>query len=182
MGHSTGGGEAARYVARHGNGRVAKLVLIGAVPPMMVKTPANAAACPSRYSTVSGSDSSPTVRSSTTPSRVALLRLQPVGREGIRGRDRELVAAGHDGRREGPLRRHQGVFGDGLHRGPARIDVPTLVMHGDDDQIVPIADSALLSVKLLKNGSLKVYEKFPLGMCTTHHDEINADLLAFFKA
>jgi non-heme chloroperoxidase len=62
------------------------------------------------------------------------------------------------------------------------IDVPTLVMHGDDDQIVPIADSALLSVKLLKNGTLKVYEKFPHGMCTTHADEINADLLAFIKS
>ena len=62
-----------------------------------------------------------------------------------------------------------------------RIDVPTLVMHGDDDQIVPIADSALLSVKLLKNGTLKVYEKFPHGMCTTHADVINADLLAFIK-
>ena len=97
------------------------------------------------------------------------------------GRDRQLVAAGHDGRRQGALRLHQGVLGDRLHRRPEEIDVPTLVMHGEDDQIVPIADSAPLSVKLLKNGTLKTYPGFPHGMPTTNAAEINADILAFIR-
>ena len=186
IGHSTGGGEAMHYVARHGQrqGRVAKLVLIGAVPPIMVKTPANPGGLPievfdglrqqlaaNRAQFYLEFASGPFYGFNRPGAQVSQAVIQNWWRQGMARR------------RQGALRRHQGVLGDRLHRGPARsIDVPTLVMHGDDDQIVPIADSALLSAKLLKNGTLKVYEKLPHGMCTTHADVINPDLLAFIKS
>ena len=119
VGHSTGGGEVARYVARHGKGRVAKAVLIGAVPPIMVKSDKNPGGLP--IEVFDG------FRAALAANRAQfyldvpsgpVLRLQPSGREGLRGRDRQLVAPGHDGRRQGALRLHQGVLGDRLHRGP----------------------------------------------------------------
>ena len=116
IGHSTGGGEATRYVARHGKGRVAKLVLIGAVPPIMVKTPANPGGLPIEvfdgFRAATRRQPRPVLpRFRERP----LLQLQPTGREGVPGRDPKLVASGHDGRREGTLRRHQGLLGNGLH-------------------------------------------------------------------
>ena len=183
VGHSTGGGEALHYVARHGKGRVAKLVLIGAVPPIMLKTDQNPGGLPIEVfdglrAALAANRAQFLPRS---PDR-SLLRLQPAGSGGVAGRHPQLVAPGHDGRRQGPLRRHQGCFSETDFTDDLKsVEVPTLVMHGDDDQIVPIADSALLSAKLLKHGTLKVYEKLPHGMCTTHPDVINADLLAFIK-
>ena len=119
VGHSTGGGEVARYVARHGSGRVAKAVLIGAVPPLMVKTAANPGGVPHRgVRRLPRGSWRPTARSSTWTSPRPVLRLQPARREGLAGRHPKLVAAGNDGRRQGPLRLHQGVLGDRLHRGP----------------------------------------------------------------
>mgnify|MGYP001024518176 FL=1 len=182
VGHSTGGGEAARYVARHGKGRVAKLVLIGAVPPLMLKTEANPGGLPievfddlrrrlaaSRsqfYLDLAGGPFYGYNRPGAEPSQGVI---QNWWRQGMMGG----AKAHYDGIRAFS----ETDFTEDLKA----IDVPTLVMHGDDDQIVPIAASALLAAKLLKRGALKVYEKFPHGMCTTHADVINADVLAFIK-
>ena len=184
IGHSTGGGEATHYVARHGQsqGRVAKLVLIGAVPPIMLKTPAN----PGGLS-IEVFDG---LRSALAANR-AQFYLDFAGgpfygfnRPGaqvsqgvIQNWWRQAMAGGANAHYLSIKAFSETDFNDDL----MTIEVPTLVMHGDDDQIVPIADSALLSAKLLKNGTLKVYEKFPHGMCTTNADVINPDLLAFIR-
>jgi non-heme chloroperoxidase len=182
IGHSTGGGEATRYVARHGKGRVAKVVLIGAVPPIMVKTPANPGGLPievfddmrkqlaaNRSQNYLDIASGPFYSYNRPGAKVSQGVIQNWWRQGMMG----SAKAHYDGIKAFS----QTDFTEDLQV----IDVPTLVMHGDDDQIVPIADSAPLSVKLLKKGTLKVYEKFPHGMCTTHADVVNADLLAFIK-
>ncbi|RWC61962.1 alpha/beta hydrolase [Mesorhizobium sp.] len=184
VGHSTGGGEVARYVAKYGSGgRVAKAVLIGAVPPIMLKTPANPGGLP-----IEVFDS---FRSGVAANRAQLYRDVPAGPFYGFNRPGAAVSEGvidnwwRQGMMGGTKAHYDCIkafsetdFTDDLKA----IDVPVLVMHGDDDQIVPIADSALLSVKLLKKGELKVYKGFPHGMATTHADVINADLLAFFKA
>jgi non-heme chloroperoxidase len=183
VGHSTGGGEATRYAARHGKGRIAKLVLIGAVPPIMVKTPANPGGLPIEvfddfrrqlaanraqfYLDVASGPFYGYNRTGTTVSRGVI---ENWWRQGMMG----SAKAHYDGIKAFS----ETDFTEDLKR----IGVPTLVMHGDDDQIVPIADSALLSVKFLRNSVLKVYEGFPHGMSTTHADAVNADLLAFIKA
>ena len=181
IGHSTGGGEATRYVARHGQpqDRVAKLVLIGAVPPIMVKTPANPGGLPIevfdglRHQLAANRAQFYT--EFTMPfysfNRPGAQVSQPVIQNWIR----QAMAGGAKAQYDGIQAFSETDLTDDLKI----IDVPTLVMHGDDDQIVPIADSSLLSVKLLKKGTLKVYEKFPHGMCTTHAGVINPDLLAF---
>ena len=182
IGHSTGGGEATRYVARHGKGRVAKLVLIGAVPPIMVKTPANPGGLPievfddmrkqlaaNRAQNYLDIASGPFYSYNRPGAKVSQGVIRNWWRQGMMG--------GAKAHYDGIKAFSETDFTEDLKV----IDVPTLVMHGDDDQIVPIADSALLSVKLLKNGTLKVYKGFPHGMCTTHADVINADLLAFIK-
>ena len=182
IGHSTGGGEATHYVARHGKGRVAKLVLISAVPPIMVKTPANPGACLSRSSMACGNSLRPTARSSTGISRAApsTATNRPgakVSQGVIENWWRQSMMGGAKAHYDSIKALSETDFTEDLKS----IDVPTLVMHGDDDQIVPIAGSAPLSAKLLKKGTLKVYEKFPHGMCTTHADVVNPDLLAFIK-
>jgi non-heme chloroperoxidase len=182
IGHSTGGGEATRYVARHGKDRVAKLVLIGAVPPIMVKTPANPGGL-----TLEVFDG---LRQQLAANRAQFYLEFASGpfygynRPGAKASQAVVENWWRQGMMGGAKAQHDGIkafsetdFTEDLKV----IEVPTLVMHGDDDQIVPIADSALLSVKLLRNGRLKVYEKFPHGMCTTHAAVINADLLAFIK-
>jgi non-heme chloroperoxidase len=184
IGHSTGGGEATRYVARYGQpqGRVAKLVLIGAVPPLMLQTPSNPGGLPleafdglrkqlagNRSQFYIDFPSGPFYgynRAGATPSQAII---QNWWRQGMMG-----SAQAHY---KGIKAFSETDFTEDLKI----IDVPTLVMHGDDDQIVPIADSAVLSAKLVKNGILKVYPKFPHGMCTTHAEVINPDLLAFIK-
>ncbi|QND62991.1 alpha/beta hydrolase [Mesorhizobium loti] len=184
VGHSTGGGEVARYVARYGaGGRVAKAVLIGAVPPIMLKTAANPGGLP--IEVFDG------FRSGVAANRAQLYRDVPAGPFYGFNRPGAAVSEGvidnwwRQGMMGGTKAHYDCIkafsetdFTEDLKA----IDVPVLVMHGDDDQIVPIADSALLSVKLLKKGELKVYKGFPHGMATTHADVINADLLAFFKA
>ena len=184
VGHSPGGGEATHYVARHGQrqGRVAKLVLIGAVPPIMVKTPANPGGLPievfdgfrkqlaaNRAQFYLEIASGPFYSFNRPGAKVSQAVIQNWWRQGIAG--------GAKAHYDGIKAFSETDFTEDL----TMIDVSTLVMHGDDDQIVPIADSALLSSKLLKNGTLKVYQKFPHGMCTTHAEVINADLLAFAK-
>ena len=183
VGHSTGGGEVTRYVARHGKGRVAKAVLIGAVPPIMVKTPANpggldigvfdglrAALAANRAQFYLDLPSGPFYGYNREGAKVSQGVIQNWWRQGMIG-----SAKAHY---EGIKAFSETDFNDDLKA----IEVPTLVMHGDDDQIVPIADSGLLSVKLVRDGTLKVYPGYPHGMCTTHADTINADLLAFMKA
>lgn len=183
IGHSTGGGEAARYVAHHGQGRVAKLVLIGAVPPLMLKTTANpgglaievfdglrAVLAANRAQFYFDFASGPFYgynRPGATPSPAIIWNWW---RQGMMG--------GAKAQYDGIKAFSETDFTEDLKS----IAVPTLVMHGDDDQIVPIADSALLSAKLLKNGTLKIYEKLPHGMCATHADLVNTDLLAFIKS
>jgi non-heme chloroperoxidase len=184
VGHSTGGGEVARYVARYGaGGRVAKAVLIGAVPPFMLKTPANPGGLPI--------DVFDGLRSALAANRAQFFRDLPAGPFYGFNRPDAKVSQGvidnwwRQGMAGGAKAHYDCIkafsetdFTEDLKK----IDVPVLVMHGDDDQIVPIAISAQLSVKLLKKGTLKVYPGFPHGMATTHADVINNDLLAFFKA
>ena len=184
VGHSTGGGEVARYVAQYGSGgRVAKAVLIGAVPPIMLRTPANPGGLP--IEVFDG------FRSGVAANRAQLYRDVPAGPFYGFNRPGAAVSEGvidnwwRQGMMGGTKAHYDCIkafsetdFTEDLKT----IDVPVLVMHGDDDQIVPIADSALLTIKLLKKGELKIYKGFPHGMATTHADVINADLLAFFKA
>jgi non-heme chloroperoxidase len=182
VGHSTGGGEATRYVARHGKGRVAKLVLIGAVPPIMVKTPTNPAglhieAFDSLRQQLAGNRAQFYLNLASGPFYGFNRAGAKVSQGVIDNWWRQGMMGGAKAHYDGIKAFSETDFTDDLKI----IGVPTLVMHGDDDQIVPIAASAPLSAKLLKNGALKVYEKFPHGMCTTHADVINADLLAFIK-
>src|SRR5262249_36014768 len=177
VGHSTGGGEATRYVARHGKGRRAKPVLIRPRPPIQVKTPDNPGGLPlevfdglrqqlaaNRAQFYLDFASGPFYGFNRAGAKASQGVIQNWWRQGMMG-----SAKAHY---EGIKAFSETDFTEDLKA----IDVPTLVMHGDDDQIVPIADSAPLSAKLLKKGSLKIYEKFPHGMCTTHADVINADL------
>jgi non-heme chloroperoxidase len=182
IGHSTGGGEATHYVARHGQGRVAKLVLIGAVPPLMVQTPANPGGLP--IAVFDGFRQQLAANRAQFYLEIASGPFYSYNRPGAQISQGVIQNWWRQGMMGGAKAHYDGIkafsetdFTEDL----TIIDVPTLVMHGDDDQIVPIADSALLSVKLLKTGTLKVYEKFPHGMCTTQADVINADLLAFIQ-
>jgi non-heme chloroperoxidase len=183
IGHSTGGGELTRYVARHGKGRVAKAVLIGAVPPVMVKSARNPGGTP-----IEAFDG---YRAALAANRAQLYR--------------DIASGPFYGFNRPGAKVSQGVIDNWWRQGMAgaanahyecikafsetdftedlqSIDVPVLVMHGDDDQIVPIADSALLSIKQLKKGTLKVYPGLPHGMCTTHADIVNPELLAFIRS
>lgn len=183
VGHSTGGGEAARYVARHGDGRVAKLVLIGAVPPLMLKTPANPGGLP--LEVFDGFRQQLAANRAQFYLDVASGPFYGFNRPGAESSQGVIQNWWRQGMQGGAKAHYEGIkafsetdFTDDLKA----IDVPTLVMHGDDDQIVPIDDSARLSVKLLKRGELKVYPGFGHGMCTINAEAINADLLAFVRS
>jgi non-heme chloroperoxidase len=181
IGHSTGGGEVARYVARHGRDRVAKAVLIGAVPPIMVKTDRNPGGLP--LEVFDG------FRAQLAANRAQFYREVPIPFYGY-NRPGAKVSEGivdnwwRQGMMGGAQPQYDCIkafsetdFTEDLKQ----IEHPTLVMHGDDDQIVPFADSAPLSAKLLRNGTLKVYPGLPHGMATTHPEQINADVLAFIR-
>jgi non-heme chloroperoxidase len=185
IGHSTGGGEVARYVARHGEpqGRVAKAVLVSAVPPLMLKTAANPGGTPlevfdgfrkaladNRSQFYLDVASGPFYGFNRPNAKVSTGVIQNWWRQGMVG----SAKAHYDGIK---------AFSETDQTDDLKaITVPTLVLHGDDDQVVPIDDAGRLSVKLLKNGTLKVYPGFPHGMLTTHADTINPDLLAFVKS
>src|SRR5262250_1963644 len=182
IGHSTGGGQATRYVARHGKGRVAKLVLIGAVPPLMLKTAANPGGLP--LDVFDGFRAQLAANRAQFYLDIASGPFYGYNRPGakvsqgvIQNWWRQAMMGGAKAQYDCIKAFSETDFTEDL-RG---IDVPTLVMHGDDDQIVPIADSAPLSAKLLKKSTLKVYKGFPHGMCTTHADTVNPDLLAFVE-
>jgi non-heme chloroperoxidase len=182
VGHSTGGGEVARYIGRHGTKRVGKAVLIGAVPPIMLKTPANPGGLPI--------DVFNQIRSSVVADRSQFWKDLSLPFYGYNRPDAKIS----EGVRESFWL--QGMMAGfpasyfcikafsetDLTEDLKKFDVPTLVLHGDDDQIVPIADSALLSSKIIKNATLKVYPGAPHGMCTTLKDKVNADLLAFIQS
>jgi non-heme chloroperoxidase len=181
VGHSTGGGEVARYIGRHGTARVSKAVLIGAIPPLMLKTAANPGGLP-----IEVFDQ---IRASVIADRSQFwkdlsLPFYSYNRPGAKVsqgvRDSfwlQSMMAGF------PASYFciKAFSETDLTEDLKKFDVPTLVLHGDDDQIVPIADSALLSSKIIKNAKLKVYEGAPHGLCTTHKDRVNEELLAFFE-
>ncbi|NGO54287.1 alpha/beta fold hydrolase [Allomesorhizobium camelthorni] len=182
IGHSTGGGEVARYLGRHGTSRVAKAVLIGAVPPIMVKSDKNPGGLPLEI--FDG------FRAALVANRAQFYVDVPAGPFYGFNRDGAKVSQGvidnwwRQGMMGGTKAHYDCIkafsetdFTEDLKK----IDIPVLVMHGDDDQIVPIADSALLAAKLLKHGTLKVYKGLPHGMCTTHPEIVNPDLLAFVR-
>jgi non-heme chloroperoxidase len=182
VGHSTGGGEVTRYVARHGKGRVAKAVLVSAVPPLMLKTAANPGGLP--IDVFDGLRSALAANRSQFYLDVASGPFYGFNRPGakvIQGAIdnwwRQGMIGAANAHYEGIKAFSETDFTEDLKQ----IDVPTLVAHGDDDQIVPYADAGLLSVKLLKNGTLKIYPGFPHGMLTTHADVLNPALLAFIK-
>ena len=183
VGHSTGGGEVVHYAARAEPGRVARAAIIGAVPPVMVQSEKNPGGTP-----IEAFDG---LRAALAANRAQFYRDLPTGPFYGFNRDGAVVSEGvidnwwRQGMMGGAKAHYDCIkafsetdFTDDL----TALDIPVLVMHGDDDQIVPIADSALLSVKLLKHGTLKVYPGYPHGMCTTHADVINPDLLAFFRS
>lgn len=182
IGHSTGGGEVARYIGRHGTKRVAKAILIGAVPPLMLKTAAN-------------------------PGGLSLAQFDQIRRGVLADRSQffkdlsePFYGANRSGAKvsqglrdtfwlQGMQAGFKGVFDcvkafseTDFTEDLKKIDVPTLIIHGDDDQIVPIGNSAMLSSKLINNAHLKIYKGAPHGLCSTHKDQANADLLAFVKA
>jgi non-heme chloroperoxidase len=182
IGHSTGGGEVARYVARHGKGRVAKAVLISSVPPIMVKSAKNPGGTPievfddfrkalagNRAQFYIDVASGPFYGFNRPGAAISQGVIQNWWRQGMIG-----SAKAHY---EGIKAFSETDQTDDLKT----IEVPTLVLHGEDDQVVPIDDASRLTIKLLKHGRLKTYPGYPHGMCTTHADVINADLLAFIK-
>ncbi|MGO4123081.1 alpha/beta fold hydrolase [Inquilinus sp. YAF38] len=182
IGHSTGGGEVARYVARYGRGRVAKAVLVSAVPPVMLKSEKNPGGLP--LEVFDG------FRAALAANRAQFYRDVPEGPFYGFNRPGAKVSQGVIGNwwRQGMIGGAKAQYDcikafseTDFTEDLKAIDVPVLVLHGDDDQIVPFADSAPLSVKLLKQGTLKVYKGFPHGMLTTHADVLNPDLLAFIK-
>ena len=182
VGHSTGGGEVVRYLARHGEGRASKAALISAVPPLMVKTDANPLGLPKAVFD--------DLQAQLAASRATFYRALPEGpfygfnrpgaksSEGIIGNWwRQGMIGGAKAHYDGIVAFSQTDFTEDLKK----ITLPVLVMHSEDDQIVPYVASGPLTAKLLKNGTLKTYKDFPHGMPTTQADVINADLLAFLK-
>jgi non-heme chloroperoxidase len=182
VGHSTGGGEVVHYIARHGESRVAKAAIISAVPPIMVKTPSNPGGLPK--------DVFDGLQAQTATNRAQFFRDLPVGpfygfnRPGVAAQEgiienwwRQGMMGSAKAHYDGIVAFSQTDFTDDLKK----ISVPVLVMHSEDDQIVPYADAGPLSAKLLKNGTLKTYKDYPHGMITTQADVINADLLAFIN-
>jgi non-heme chloroperoxidase len=181
VGHSTGGGEVARYIGRHGTSRVAKAVLISAIPPLMLKTPANPGGLPLKvFDDIRAGvlkDRSQFFKDLSAPFFGANRAGSTVS-QGTRDMFWLLsMQAGLNGTYDCIK-----VFSEtDLTEDLKKIDVPTLIVHGDDDQIVPIADSALLSAKIVKHATLKIYEGGPHGIPITQKDRLNADLLAFCR-
>ena len=184
VGHSTGGGEVARYVARYGQpqGRVAKAVLVSAVPPLMVKTDSNPGGTP--IEVFDGFRKALAANRSQFFLDVASGPFYGFNRPGANASQAIIENWWRQGVMGGANAHYQGIkaFSETDQTEDLKaITVPTLVMQGDDDQVVPYKDAALLQAKLLKNGTLKVYPGYPHGMCTTNVDVINADLLAFIR-
>jgi len=183
IGHSTGGGVVARYVARHGRGRVAKAVLMSAITPIMLRTPTNPGGLP--IEVFDG------LRASLAANRAQFFRDLPAGpfygfnRPGAKPLEGVIENWWRQGMMGGAKAHYDGIkaFSETDQTEDLKsIDVPTLIMHGDDDQIVPYKDAALRAIEFLKRGTLKIYSGFPHGMLTTNADVINRDLLAFIQS
>ncbi|MBC7842958.1 MAG: alpha/beta hydrolase, partial [Gemmatimonadaceae bacterium] len=182
IGHSTGGGEVARYIGRHGTQRVAKAVLISAVPPLMLKTDANPGGLPiEAFDAIRAgvlADRSQFFKDLTTPFYGANRSGANVS-QGVRDAFwMQGMQAGHKSALDCIKAFSETDFTDDLRQ----CDVPTLILHGDDDQIVPIGASAIQSHRLVQGSTLKVYPGFSHGMCTINKDQINTDLLAFLAS
>jgi non-heme chloroperoxidase len=182
VGHSTGGGEVARYIGRHGTTRVAKAVLIGAIPPLMLKTAANPGGTP-----IEAFDQ---IRAAVLADRTQFFKdislpFYGYNRPGANVSPGVRDAFWLQGMMAGLPAAYfciKAFSETDLTEDLKQFDVPTLILHGDDDQIVPIGASALLSAKIVKHATLKVYPGAPHGLASTHKDQLNADLLAFLKA
>jgi non-heme chloroperoxidase len=182
VGHSTGGGEVVRYIGRHGTSRVAKAVLIGAVPPVMVKGPNNPAGAPI--------DAFNQIRANVLADRSQFfmdltMPFYGYNRAGAKVSEGVRQSFWLQGMMAGMPASYFCVkaFSEtDMTEDLKKVDVPMLILHGDDDQIVPIAASALLSAKLVPHAELKIFPGAPHGMCTTEKDKVNADLLAFARA
>jgi non-heme chloroperoxidase len=182
VGHSTGGGEVARYIGRHGTKRVAKAVLIGAIPPLMLKTPSNPGGTP-----IEAFDQ---LRAAVVADRSQFWKDVSLPFYGYNRPGAKIS----EGVREsfwlqGMMCGFPGSYfcikafsETDLTEDLKKIDVPTLIIHGDDDQIVPIGASAMLSSKIVKNATLKIYKSAPHGLCTTLKDQVNEELLGFIEA
>lgn len=181
VGHSTGGGEVTRYVGRHGTERVARVVLIGAVPPLMLKTEANPGGLPIQvFDDIRAgvlADRSQFFKDLTTPFYGANRPGSKVS-QGLRD---SFWLQGMQGGIKGLYDCIRAFSETDLTSDLEAIDVPTLILHGDDDQIVPIGASAMRSSEIVRGATLKVYEGADHGMCSTHKDTINADLLTFLE-
>jgi non-heme chloroperoxidase len=181
VGHSTGGGEVTRYIGRHGTKRVAKAALIGAVPPLMLKTDDNPVGTP-----IKAFDD---LRAAVVKDRSQLWKdlsmpFYGYNRPGAKASDGVRESFWLQGMMAGFPAAYfciKAFSETNLTKDLKKFDVPTLILHGDDDQIVPIQASALLSSKIVKGAQLKIYKGAPHGMCTTHKDQVNADLLAFIE-
>ena len=182
VGHSTGGGEVARYIGRHGTSRLAKAVLLGAVPPQMLQTEYNPGGLP--MSVFDG------LRSATFNNRsqffqdlaVSFYGFNRAGAKVSQGTMDSFWLQGMQGGIKSLLDCIKQFSETNFTEDLKKFDIPTLIAHGDDDQIVPIGDAALLSSKLVKDSTLKIYSGAPHGLATTHQDEFNSDLLAFIQA
>ena len=181
VGHSTGGGEVTRYIGRHGSSRVSKAVLIGAITPVMVKSETNPGGLPM---TVFDE-----IRANVLADRSKFWKDLSIPFYGFNRPGAKVSEALRESFwLQGMMCGFPGAYfcikafsETDLTEDLRRIDVPTLILHGHDDQIVPIDDSARLSAKIIRNATLKVYPGAPHGMCSTHKDQVNADLLAFIK-
>ena len=181
VGHSTGGGEVARYIGRHGTKRVAKAVLIGAIPPLMLKTASNPGGTP-----IEAFDQ---IRAGVLADRSQFFKDLSMPFYGFNRPGAKVSQGLRDSFwLQGMMAGFPAAYfcikafsETDLTEDLKKFDVPTLIMHGDDDQIVPIADSALLSSKIVKGATLEIYPGLPHGMCSTNKDQINADLLAFIQ-
>jgi non-heme chloroperoxidase len=182
VGHSTGGGEVARYIGRHGTKRLSKAVLLGAVPPIMLKTASNPNGVPI--------DAFNAIRAGVAADRSQFYKDLTIPFYGANRPDAKVsqgmrdsfwlqgMLGGHKGQYDCIKQFSETDFTEDLKK----FDIPTLIVHGDADQIVPIATSAMLSSKIVKNAELKVYPGAPHGLASTHADQFNADLLAFIKS
>jgi non-heme chloroperoxidase len=181
IGHSTGGGEIARYIGRHDTKRVAKVVLIGAVTPLMLKTAANPGGLPIKvFNEIRANvlaDRSQFFKDLTAPFYGANRKNAKVS-QGLRD---SFWLQGMQAGFKGVIDCIKAFSETNFTKDLNKFDVPTLILHGDDDQIVPIGASALLSSKIIKGSTLKIYPGAPHGMCSTHKDKVNEDLLAFLK-
>jgi len=182
IGHSTGGGEVARYIGRHGTSRVAKAVLVGSVTPLMLKTQANPDGVPlEKFDEIRAgvaADRSQFYKDLTTPFYGANHNGHNVT-QGVRD---AFWFQGMEGGLWNELECIKAFSETDFHDDLKKFNVPTLIIHGDDDQIVPLATTSMLAAKLIKNATLKVYPGGSHGLAVTHKDQLNADLLAFIKA